>query len=417
MKTKRRLFWFVLAPIGMVLLAALVAHRHILHALGGSSAYAPTDYDARLSASTKSLVETMLAELDAERIFDDHVHVAGLGVDGTGCRVNARMLTWKHPVDHVKFWVYYDAAGIHDLRQGDRQYVERLVALARGMPKHGKLGLLAFDAHYALDGTLVEDETEMYTPNTWPVQLSKEYPDVFVPIASVHPYRGDAVAELERAAASGAHIVKWLPNAMGIDPAEPKCDAFYAAMARLGMVLLSHAGIEHAVDSEGAQEFGNPLRLRRALDHGVRVVVAHCGSLGESLDLDDPKQTPVDNFDLFLRLMDDPKYKGLVFGEISALDQQNRSGRPLATMLERTDLHERLVNGSDYPLPAINILFSTRQLARAGYITDAERNALNEIFDVNPLLFDLVTKRCLKHPTKGTRFPASVFMTRPELAR
>jgi hypothetical protein len=188
-------------------------------------------------------------------------------------------------------------------------------------------------------------------------------------------------------------------------------------MAKRGMTLLTHAGVERAVDAADAQEFGNPLRLRRALDHGVKVIVAHCGSLGESDDLDAGGGARAENFDLFLRLMDDPRYVGRVYGEISALTQINRSGRPLATMLERTDLHERLVNGSDYPLPAINALFSTRQLARRGYITDGERELLNEIYDVNPLLFDLVLKRCLKHETSGARFPASVFMTRAGLTR
>jgi uncharacterized protein len=247
------------------------------------------------------------------------------------------------------------------------------------------------------------------------IQLAAAEPDIFVPVLSVHPYRADAVTELEKFAKSGAKLVKWLPNAMGIDPADPKCDAFYAAMSRLGLVLLSHGGEEHAVDAENAQALGNPLRLRRALDHGVKVIVAHCASTGENEDLDDPSHKLAENFDLFLRMMDEPKYRGLLFGEISALTQRNRCERPLRTMLERTDLHERLVDGSDYPLPAINVLFSTKKLLDLGYITAAERATLNEIYDYNPLLFDITTKRALKHPTKGTKFPASVFMMRPEL--
>jgi mannonate dehydratase len=84
-------------------------------------------------------------------------------------------------------------------------------------------------------------------------------------------------------------------------------------------------------------------------------------------------------------------------------------------MLARTDLHARLVNGSDYPLPAINVLFSTRKLVKLGYLTPRERELLNEIYDVNPLLFDLALKRTVKHPTAGTRFPPSVFQAKPEL--
>ena len=78
----------------------------------------------------------------------------------------------------------------------------------------------------------------------------------------------------------------------------------------------------------------------------------------------------------------------------------------------RTDLHERLVNGSDYPLPCIDVLFQTGSLARDGYLTAEEADQLDEIWDVNPLLFDLVLKRTVKHPTTGRRFPASVFRAR-----
>jgi mannonate dehydratase len=62
---------------------------------------------------------------------------------------------------------------------------------------------------------------------------------------------------------------------MGIDPSSPRCDAFYEAMARLNIPLLSHAGGEVALPSHVTQDVNNPLWLRRALDHGVRVIVAH----------------------------------------------------------------------------------------------------------------------------------------------
>ncbi|HPI23945.1 MAG TPA: amidohydrolase, partial [Spirochaetota bacterium] len=80
-------------------------------------------------------------------------------------------------------------------------------------------------------------------------------------------------------------------------------------------------------------------------------------------------------------------------------------------ILERTDLHHRLVNGSDYPLPAVNVVIQTRVLARLGFITADERRCLNEIYRANPLLFDFVLKRTIRHPRTGARFPASVFTT------
>jgi predicted TIM-barrel fold metal-dependent hydrolase len=255
----------------------------------------------------------------------------------------------------------------------------------------------------------------MFTPDIWSIAVARDHPDLFAPAISVHPYRTDALDALDAGARAGAKLVKWLPNAMGIDPSDERLNAYYERMKQLGLVLLTHTGSEFAVNAAEDQELGNPLRLRRPLDHGVTVILAHCASAGTCTDLDDPHHPQVEAFDLFLRIMDDPKYLGLAFGEISTLTQINRCGRPLATMLARTDLHPRLVNGSDYPLPAINVLFSTRKLEKLGYITPQEKRSLDEIYDINPLLFDLVLKRTVKDPKTGSKFPPSVFESKAGL--
>jgi mannonate dehydratase len=95
--------------------------------------------------------------------------------------------------------------------------------------------------------------------------------------------------------------------------------------------------------------------------------------------------------------------------------QFNRMPVPFATILRRQDLHPRLVDGSDYPLPAINALIHTRSLARDGFITAKERDALNEIYDYNPLLFDFVLKRIARHPETKQKLATSVFMENPGL--
>src|ERR1051325_2489342 len=195
---------------------------------------------------------------------------------------------------------------------------------------------------------------------------------------------------------------------MGIDPSDERCDSFYEKMKRLGLVLLSHGGEEKAVEAEEDQRFGNPLLLRRALEHGVKTIVAHCAGLGTSEDLDDPARKQVSNFRLFLRLMDDKRFDGLVFGDISAMTQYNRIGEPLSTVLAREDLHARLVNGSDYPLPAVNALIRTRPRARAGYLDEDAGDPLREIYAFTPPLFDLVLKPRLHPPGTNRGPPASI---------
>mgnify|MGYP003288171412 CR=1 FL=1 len=385
----------------------------LIHSIGGAFTRRPEELAQKLSAKASDLVNRAFDDIDPQRLIDHHVHVAGVGAGGTF--VNRKMRTWAHPFHRLKFKVYMSSAGASDEDRADAQLVERLASLVSNIRNHGKHRLLAFDKHYRSDGSVNLEKTEFYVPNEYVFELAERYPDLFVPNISVNPYRPDAISELEKWAARGAGIVKWLPNAMGIDPSDPKCDPFYQKMKELDLILLSHGGEEKAVEAEEDQKLGNPLLLRRALDHGVKVVVAHCAGLGRNEDLDSKDRKQVDNFDLFLRLMDEKRYEGLVFGEISAMTQFNRVGTPLHTILAREDLHERLVNGSDYPLPAVNILIRTRPLVKLGFLNKSEAESLKEVYDYNPLLFDFVLKRTLKLPGTSKSLPASIFMTNTAL--
>jgi uncharacterized protein len=383
----------------------------LIHSIGGAFTKQPEELNSKLSTKSSDLIKRAFDDIDPERLIDHHVHIAGLGVGGTKTFVNPKMLTWRHPFHRLKLKVYMSSAGVSNEDDADPQAAARLASLVKSIKDHGRHRLLAFDKNYRKDGTVNLEKTEFYVPNDYVFELAERYPDLFVPNISVNPYRPDALEELEKWARRGARIVKWLPNAMGIDPSDPKCDPFYQKMKELDLILLSHGGEEKAVEAEEDQKLGNPLLLRRALDHGVKVIVAHCAGLGTNEDLDARDRRQVENFDLFLRLMDERRYEGLLFGEISAMTQFNRSGKPLRTMLAREDLHERLVNGSDYPLPAVNLLIRTRPLIKLGYINNSEALSLKEIYDYNPLLFDFVLKRTLKLPGTTRPFPASIFMT------
>ncbi|MEW5740627.1 MAG: amidohydrolase family protein [Myxococcota bacterium] len=404
---------------------ALVTRRHLILLAGGAALFSgfrygharlarPPKPDGPLSPAAKELIRQAWQGLDPARVLDSHVHVVGLGAGGTGCTVGERMQSPLNPSDYFKFTIYLEAAGITDTSRADAQYVERLEALVRAQTPHGRLLLFAFDKAHDEAGKPLDEATEFYTPNEYVTSLARRAPDCFVACASVHPYRADAVEALEKAVEAGAVAVKWLPNAMNLDPSSPRCDAFYDALVRLKVPLITHAGEEKAVHAEEAQRLGNPLHLRRPLSRGVTVVVAHCASLGKNPDLDAPEPRPwVDNFELFHRLMKEPQWQGKLFGEVSALPQVNRLGAPLDTVLSDEALQARCINGSDYPLPAINALMQTRAVVDAGYLTEAERDALNEIDRHDPLLFDFVMKRTLKKG--GRRLADSVFMVRPEV--
>ncbi len=381
----------------------------LLDRFAGAFTRKPGELNSRMSQGAKDLLKRAVDDLDTKQLLDYHTHIVGVGAGGTGAFVNPHMRSWRYPFKRIQLAFYLSASKVADIEDADRQYLDRLVDLIRSNEHGGKHYLLAFDQHYNLDGTVNLAKTEFYVPNDYVFALAEQHADIFLPMISVHPYRPDALAELERCAARGARIIKWLPNAMGINPAHEKCEPFYAKMKELGLTLLSHGGEEKAVEAEEDQKLGNPLLLRKPLECGVKVIVAHCAGLGHNSDLESQHPTTQHNFDLFLRLMNEKKYEGLLFADISAMTQYNRVGAPLQTILEREDLHHRLVNGSDYPLPAINILIRTGTLAKHGYLNEAQRQQLNEIYDYNPLLYDYVLKRTLKHPRSARRFPAALF--------
>jgi uncharacterized protein len=413
-----------LAPFATTMPLALAAAAlcaaggaRVLGRIAGASSRRPEEMTSGLSPAARALADRAYADVDPDRLLDYHVHLVGLGENGSGCCVHSKMLSWASPLDRVKFLAYRSAARITDEERADSQYVARLAELARH--HRGRFLVLAFDRHYAEDGRDLPDDTEFHVPNDHALRVAGEHPGLFVAACSVHPYRRDALEELERCAARGMRIVKWLPNAMGMDPSDARCRPFYERMRALDMVLLSHGGEEKAVDAEEAQRLGNPLLLRAALDAGVKVIVAHCAGLGDDEDLDAPARPRVPSWRLFLRMMDDPRWQGLLFGEISAATQANRIPEPLATMIRRGDLHPRLVNGSDYPLPAINVVIRTSKLVSLGLLTEDERTSLNELYDVDPLVFDYVLKRTLRvRDQDGTehRFAPSVFEEHPALA-
>ncbi|MGZ8453877.1 MAG: amidohydrolase family protein [Candidatus Binatia bacterium] len=389
----------------------------LIDRIGGAFTQKPEHLEIGASDATKRLIDQAFDGIDPARLVDFHTHVIAIGTSVKDAFINSKMRSGIN-LERLKFLLYASASDIKNIDNTDQEYVNRLVLLARANKRQGEYRILAFDKHYRPDGTVDLTKTTMYVPNDYVVELARQYPDVFLPVISLHPYRRDAIDELDRWSQAGVKYIKWLPNAMGMDPANNAIEPFYRKMKAHNMILLSHGGEELAVDAAEDQELGNPLRLRKPLDMGIRVIIAHAASLGSCADLDNGQGNNAKQancFDLFLRLMEEAKYRGLLFGEVSAMLQFNRMPVPFSTLLKRQDLHPRLVNGSDYPLPAINALIRTRSLASDGFITGEERTALNEIYDYNPLLFDFVLKRTMRHPETKQKLAASVFMQNPGL--
>lgn len=358
------------------------------------------------------LVRSAWAGLDPAQVWDCHAHLAGIGDGGSGIAISPTMLSPLYPLPYLQRLFYLNAGCAHAAPgRVDHSYVERLHNLMEGLAPGCKLMLYAFDHVHDAAGRALPARSAFFVPNAYAREVARAAPQWFEWVCSIHPYRPDAVAALEAAVADGARAVKWLPAAMAIDPAAPACDRFYAALARLDLPLITHAAEEQAVAGAAHAAWNNPLRLRRALEHGVRVVAAHCASLGEDVDLDRGADGPrVASFALFARMMDEPRHAGRLFGDISAITFRNRRLAVVRELLEREDWHPRLLFGTDYPLPGILPLVSPSRLAAEGMLNAAAAPVLAAIREHNPILFDFVLKRHLRSRGKG--FAPGVFETR-----
>lgn len=357
------------------------------------------------------LVKAAWEGLNPADVWDSHAHLVGTGDSASGIRINPRMESLLNPAEYARRVFFLNAGCAHQAPGVDQAYIERLENLMAGLAPGAKMLLFAFDRTFDAKGEVLWDHTGFYVPDAYVRDTARKYAALFEWVASVHPYRRDCVEALEEARRGGARAIKWLPAAMGIDPGSALCDRFYAAAARLGLPVISHAGLERAVSGSDVQDYGNPLRLRRALDAGVRVVVAHCASMGQDRDLDRGADGPfVDSFELFARMMGESRYSGRLYGDISAMTQTNRAGTALARVIRAEEWQGRLLNGSDYPLPGLMPIFSVDYLVSLGLLDASAAPVLSEIRRHNPLLFDFVTKRTLR--AGGRRFAKSVFETR-----
>jgi predicted TIM-barrel fold metal-dependent hydrolase len=209
--------------------------------------------------------------------------------------------------------------------------------------------LLAFDQVYTGDGEPDPARTYLHVPNDRAIRIRDMHPEAFLLGASVHPLRPDALDELDRVAANGAALVKLLPNSHGFDPGDDELLPFYRKLADLALPLLIHAGFEHTLPVID-QRFGDPLRLRPALDAGATVIVAHCGTAG--------RLHRRETFGSFLELL---ATHPNCYGDTSSFTNFWRSQYMLA-LLDPERLREkypqapenpleRLVHGSDFPIP------------------------------------------------------------------
>ena len=275
--------------------------------------------------------------LPSEPLLDMHCHVAGIGAGGSGCFISSKLRkSWK-----LRFYLRGFGVSSAELqKRGDILGAERLSQTLDASRHVARAVVLALDGAVDTNGRLDLGRTEVYVPNEFVASAAAQHSNLLFG-ASINPYRPDALARLDWAAAHGARLVKWLPSIQLIDPADERLIPFYRRMAERHLPLLVHTGTEHSF-TWSKDLFADPARLRLPLSLGVTVIAAHTAWPGEH-----DGQRDVDRL---ARLM---KEFPNLYADISSLTQINKLGA-LREILRRPEFHGRLVYGTDFPL--INML-------------------------------------------------------------
>lgn len=280
-----------------------------------------------------------------------HIHIGGPGDSGSGCRMSHEFMF------SPAFAAMLIALKATPFDITNRKIREIILDVIDTSVNIDYAVLLSLDGVYR-NGKYLESESHLVTPNDYILSLSKANNRVLFG-ASVHPYRKEkeVVNETMRCIDNGAVLFKWIPSSQQIDPMNKKCIPFYEILAKENVPLLCHTGAELAVPTSdfGANKLNDPRRLKRALDTGVKVIAAHCATpyLGAILPADKGY------FDELMEMLKSSESKGWnLYADISAFCTPTR-----ITYLERIiksiskgDIGpDRLLYGSDFPIPIIDI--------------------------------------------------------------
>ena len=220
----------------------------------------------------------------------------------------------------------------------DELVLERFLAVIREAPSitHGLI--YAHDAIIDRDGTRNETLTQLCVPNEYVLKLAREYEEL-LPAVSIHPHRKDALDRLHECIEAGALALKWLPNSQGMDPSDKNIIPLYDLLAEHHIPLICHTGGEHTVRVLD-HRLSDPGLLQLPLERGVTVVCAHCATKSGFVDKD--------YFGVFIEMAQ--KWPNC-YGDTSALATLNRA-RNLPRLAEMKELHEKLIHGTDFPVPS-----------------------------------------------------------------
>jgi len=266
--------------------------------------------------------------------IDNHVHVALFGHQSKGYISKAMRKGFKFSFYEKIFGVTEEMA----MKEGDQIIFKVIHQQVRESKYIDQVVILALDQVYAKTGELKKDQTQIYVPNSFVYEQTQKYKTQLFG-ASVHPYRKDALKELEKVKKEGAVLIKLIPAIHLFDPSDPVLITYYKKLKELHLPLLIHMDDEQSFAYDG-KEFSGPKKLRLALDLGVTVICAHAASNGGTKGQNQ----------YFEELSQMATHYPNLYADISALLIFKTRFNHLQKVISDPRWKGKLIYGSDWPL-------------------------------------------------------------------
>lgn len=94
----------------------IVTMGSVLDYIAGN--YLKNPAGAELSQRAQDLVSLSFADIDEGHFVDHHMHILGLGTDGSGIWLSGDLFSLLHPMNSLKTQAYISAAGIENKGRG-----------------------------------------------------------------------------------------------------------------------------------------------------------------------------------------------------------------------------------------------------------------------------------------------------------
>ncbi|MCW8895460.1 amidohydrolase family protein [Sulfurimonas sp.] len=235
-------------------------------------------------------------------------------------------------------------------------YTNSFTKMIRDSKYLSKTVLFGVDARVDDKGHVIHKDITVCATNEELLKLYEKNKDIIIPFFSINPMQPDALDLIDKYTELGFKGAKFLQNYWGVNTKEKRYRAYFEKLKDKDIPLIVHIGSESSVHSftecETIDMLDHPLEI------GVNVIAAHMALSYEPMKILKALSSNPKNFNSeYFKLLEMLQTHDNLYADISALLTPVRA-KVLRHLSEQENIHNKLLFGTDYPVPFSTVLNS-----------------------------------------------------------